>query len=59
MRNTFFDMDEDSTIVSMLAVRERPDARQLANSHLVLKIIWACIALFLLILYLSRGTPWQ
>ena len=56
MRNTFFDVDQDSTIVSMLTVR---DSMQPAKSPLTYKVLAGSAAVILLILYLSGGAPWQ
>lgn len=48
MRNTFFDLDQDSTINSMLSTPDLRNARQPATSLLTWTILLGCIALVLL-----------
>lgn len=56
MRNSFFDVDEDSTIVSMLTLR---DAGQPARSAVTYKVLAGWAAVILLLLYLGGGAAWH
>ena len=58
MRNNVFDLDQDSTIVSVLALREPyPAGRSEAHSRVV-KLVLGCAA-GLAVLYLGTVLPWS
>ena len=59
MRNTDSELDWDSTIVSMLAMRDLSEARQPRQSVLTSKIGLACVGAFLLVVSSARSTAWQ
>ncbi len=57
MRNNVFDLDQDSTIISVLAVRDPPRASRAELHTLAVKVLagfMACV----LILYASGGASW-
>ena len=58
MRNNVFDLDQDSTILSVLAVRE-PHRASRSPMHTLGVALLIGITAGLVILYLSGGTPWQ
>jgi hypothetical protein len=51
MRNTYLDLDHESTIVSMLALRGRPIARAPSSHALAIKVLLVCIGAGLLLVY--------
>ena len=59
MRKTSLDLDHESTIISMLAVNDLPDAGPTSKNVRILKILAGCVALLLVIVVLQGGTAWQ
>jgi hypothetical protein len=61
MRNKMLDLDQESTIVSMLILREPLRAgrrRRTDIGVLTLKLVVGCAG-FLVVLFLGGGSPWQ
>ena len=59
MSKTSFDLDQESTIISMLAVRGLPVDGTSSRSSARLKVLLACIALVLVIAFVQGGPSWQ
>ncbi len=55
MRNSFFDLDQDSTIVSMLTSPENGRQRPVSESLQGWKVLLACVAVSLSIAFLMGG----
>ncbi len=54
MRNSFFDLDEDSTIISVLTTRELSRESQATKSHPFLKVLLGCIVILIVYLLFKR-----
>lgn len=60
MRRTSLDLDQESTIISMLAVRHVPDVGPSSKSSPILKFVLGGGAALLLVLVVLQGhAPWQ
>jgi hypothetical protein len=59
MRNTFFDVDQDSTIVSMLATPDTRDTLRPTKNLSPLKLLLGSVAVLLLIVYWQGIAVWQ
>ena len=59
MRKTSFYLDPESTIISMLAIGDKPEHRSSARGTPILKILLGCAALLLVVVYWQGGTAWQ
>ena len=60
MRKTYLDLDQESTIVSMLAVRGLPVDGGPSKAFRRLKVLLTCVALLLLVFALVQESPsWQ
>jgi hypothetical protein len=62
MRKTSFDLDQESTIISMLAVRGLPvdGTSSRSSARLSLKVLLACVALLLVVIAFVQENPsWQ
>ena len=57
MRNSFFDLDQDSTIISMLTNPEQGHDSQASKILSIFRILLICVAVSLSIVYLSGGSP--
>ena len=57
MRNSFFDLDQDSTIISMLTNPEQGHDSQASKLLSIFRILLVCVAVSLSIVYLSGGSP--
>jgi len=57
MRNNVFDLDQDSTIVSVLAIREPYARRRRDAPTLAVRLVIGC-AVGLAVLYFGMGLPW-
>ena len=57
MRNSFFDLDQDSTIISMLTNPEQGHDSQASKILSIFRILLVCVAVSLSIMYLRGGSP--
>ena len=57
MRNSFFDLDQDSTIISMLTNPEQGHDSQASKILSIFRILLVCVAVSLSIVYLRGGSP--
>lgn len=59
MRKTSLDLDQESTIVSMLAVSNFPEVQATSKSSPILKLLLWCAAVLLVVAYFHENTSWQ
>lgn len=58
MRKTSLDLDHESTIVSLLAVGDCPDATSSSHTVPIVKVVLGCVALLAVIVALQGKAPW-
>lgn len=58
MRKTSFHLDQESTIISMLAVGERSSSGRSSMSWTIVRVVMACAAALLVLAMLPGGLPW-
>lgn len=59
MRKTSLDLDQESTIVSMLAVGGLPADGAASRAFPRIKVLLACVALLLVIALVHGSASWQ
>jgi len=59
MRKSSLDLDQESTIISILAPRDFPVTGSSSKYFPILKLLFGCVALLLVVVYLQGNTAWQ
>ena len=59
MRKTFFYLDQESTIISMLSIGGKPDSPSSRRGPQLLMVLLGSAAIVLALVYWQGGAAWQ